>query len=136
MEGIKVLLVDDEAHFIMTLRKRLTKRGMTVDEAHSGEEALDMLRTYEADVVLLDVKMPGMDGLTVLHKIKQAWPLTEVVMLTGHASVEVAIRGMELGAFDYLMKPVEFEELLYKLEDAARRKALQDEKIPAQRQEE
>jgi DNA-binding NtrC family response regulator len=75
--------------------------------------------------------MQGMDGLTALHLIKTRWPLIEVIMLTGHASVEVAIRGMELGAFDYLMKPVEFEELLYKMEDASKRKALQEEKIEA-----
>lgn len=129
MNSIKVLLVDDEADFITTLNKRLSKRGLDVEETHSGEEALDMLQLFEADVVLLDVKMPGMDGLTTLHKIKKDWPLIEVIMLTGHASVEVAIRGMELGAFDYLMKPVEFEELLYKLEDAAKRKAMQDRKI-------
>ncbi|MDC0336388.1 response regulator [Pseudodesulfovibrio sp.] len=129
MSGIKVLLVDDEEQYIMALNKRLTKRGMVVQEAHSGEEALDMLQDFEADVVVLDVKMPGMDGLTALHKIKTRWPIMEVIMLTGHASVEVAIRGMELGAFDYLMKPVEFEELLYKLEDASKRKAHQDAKI-------
>ena len=125
----KMLLVDDEVHFLVPLRKRLTKRGLEVEEAHSGEQALELLETYDADVILLDVKMPGMDGLTALHRIKCKWPHREVIMLTGHASVEVAIRGMELGAFDYLMKPVEFEELLYKVEDAARRKALMDEKI-------
>lgn len=135
MSGIKVLLVDDEEHFAMALGKRLTKRGMVVEEAHSGEEALDMLEAFEADVVVLDVKMPGMDGLTCLHKIKTQWPLMEVIMLTGHASVEVAIRGMELGAFDYLMKPMEFEELLYKLEDAFKRKEHQDAKIEKKAQD-
>jgi DNA-binding NtrC family response regulator len=131
MAVIKALLVDDEQDFLRTLAKRLSRREMLVEQALSGEEAIEKLETFAADVVLLDVKMQGMDGLTALHLIKTRWPLIEVIMLTGHASVEVAIRGMELGAFDYLMKPVEFEELLYKMEDASKRKALQEEKIEA-----
>ena len=129
MNGVKVLLVDDEEVFRNTLGKRLAKRGLVIEQAGSGEEALEKMTSFEADVVLLDVKMPGMDGLTVLHRLKEEWPLVEVVMLTGHASVEVAIRGMELGAFDYLMKPVELNELLYKVEDASGRKKYQEEKI-------
>jgi DNA-binding NtrC family response regulator len=131
MAEIKALLVDDEESFRNTLSKRLARRGMAVEQAGSGEEALAMLADCRPDVVLLDVKMPGMDGLTVLHKIKEADPLIEVVMLTGHASMEIAIRGMELGAFDYLMKPVEFEELLYKLEDASKRKKYHEDRIAA-----
>ncbi|MBI9111062.1 response regulator [Maridesulfovibrio ferrireducens] len=131
MCSIKVLLVDDEGDFLRTLGKRLSKRGNAVELAASGEEALNKLETFEADVVLLDVKMPGMDGLTLLSLIKQRWPLIEAIMLTGHASVEVAIRGMEIGAFDYMMKPVKFERLYYKLEDAFRRKMHQEERIMA-----
>ncbi|EGB16232.1 response regulator receiver protein [Pseudodesulfovibrio mercurii] len=131
MADIKALLVDDEESFRNTLCKRLTRRGMTVEQAGSGEEALERLKTFQPDVILLDVKMPGMDGLTALHKIKEINPLVEVVMLTGHASMEIAIRGMELGAFDYLMKPVEFEELLYKLEDASERKRHHEDRIAA-----
>jgi len=131
MTVIKTLLVDDELDFLRTLAKRLSRREMVVEQALSGEAAIEKLETFDADVVLLDVKMQGMDGLTALHLIKTRWPLIEVIMLTGHASVEVAIRGMELGAFDYLMKPVEFEELLYKMEDASKRKALKEEKIEA-----
>ena len=123
MISIKVLLVDDEQNFLCTLNKRLSKRGMIVEVAGSGEEALEKLESFVADVVLLDVKMGGMDGLTALYLIKQKWPLVEVMMLTGHARVEVALRGLELGAFDYLMKPVDFKDLLYKLEDASMRKA-------------
>jgi DNA-binding response OmpR family regulator len=129
MSDIKALLVDDEESFRTTLCKRLKRRGMVVEQAGSGEEALGMLAAFRPDVILLDVKMPGMDGLTALHKIKEADPLVEVVMLTGHASMEIAIRGMELGAFDYLMKPVEFEELLYKLEDAFKRKKYHEDRI-------
>ncbi|OIQ50771.1 Nitrogen regulation protein NR(I) [Pseudodesulfovibrio hydrargyri] len=131
MADIKALLVDDEESFRNTLCKRLKRRGMDVDQAGSGEEALERLAASRPDVVLLDVKMPGMDGLTALHKIKEVDPLIEVVMLTGHASMEIAIRGMELGAFDYLMKPVEFEELLYKLEDAYKRKKYHEDRIAA-----
>jgi DNA-binding NtrC family response regulator len=131
MADIKALLVDDEESFRNTLCKRLGRRGMTVEQAGSGEEALERLADFQPDVILLDVKMPGMDGLTALHKIKEVSPLIEVVMLTGHASMEIAIRGMELGAFDYLMKPVEFEELLYKLEDAYKRKKYHEDRIAA-----
>jgi DNA-binding response OmpR family regulator len=131
MADIKALLVDDEESFRNTLCKRLKRRGMAVEQAGSGEEALALLADFEPDVILLDVKMPGMDGLTALHKIKEVNPLVEVVMLTGHASMEIAIRGMELGAFDYLMKPVEFEELLYKLEDASKRKKYHEDRIAA-----
>lgn len=131
MAAITVLLVDDEEPFRKTLGKRLAKRGVVVEEAGSGDEALAKLEDFEPDVILLDVKMPGMDGLTALHKIKEEQPLVEVVMLTGHASMETAIRGMELGAFDYLMKPVEFEELLYKLEDASIRKKHHEARIEA-----
>ena len=81
------------------------------------------------DVVVLDVKMPGMDGLTALREIKKRFPLVEVIMLTGHASMEVAIEGMEQGAFDYLMKPMDIDELLYKLQDAYKKKTLHEERI-------
>ncbi|QJB58432.1 response regulator [Pseudodesulfovibrio sp. zrk46] len=123
------MLVDDEVHFVETLEKRLGKRGFEVCATSSGEEALEKLHDFDADVVVLDVKMPGMDGIAVLNQIKTQWPLMEVVMLTGHASVEVAIRGMELGAFDYLMKPMEFQDLIYKVEDAAKQKRLKERKI-------
>ena len=129
MSSMSVLLVDDEVSYLETLSKRLSKREAEVRVAHSGEEALEVLQDHAIDVVLIDVKMPGMDGLTALHKIKQQWPLTEVIVLTGHASMEAAIRGMELGAFDYLMKPVDFTELLYKLEDACSRKRAHEMKI-------
>ena len=123
-EGIRLLLVDDEHDFTSALKRRLDRRGLEVAVADSGEAGLERLAEFSADVVVLDVRMPGMDGLSVLARIKEQWPTVEVVMLTGHASMEVAIRGMELGAFDYLMKPVDFQDLLYKVEDAAQRKRL------------
>jgi len=124
-----VLLVDDEVEFLETLEKRLRRRNMDVRVATSGEEALEVLSQSPPDVVVLDVKMPGMDGIETLREIKRRAPLIEVVMLTGHANLEVAIQGMEMGAFDYLMKPVDIDELVYKIQDAQRRKALQEDRI-------
>lgn len=124
MEDLTVLLVDDEKDFLRTIIKRLTRRGVKAEGAFSGEEALAMLAEQPRDVVVLDVKMPGMDGLAVLKHIKTSWPTTEVIMLTGHASVDTAMEGMACGAFDYLMKPADLEDLLYKLEDAYRKKVL------------
>jgi DNA-binding NtrC family response regulator len=129
MTAIKVLLVDDETDFLETLAKRLMRRQMTVVTACSGADALNILSTTDIDVVVLDVKMPGQDGIQVLKEIKRSNPLVEVIMLTGHASVEAAISGMALGAFDYLMKPMDIDDIVYKLQDAYKNKALQEEKI-------
>jgi DNA-binding NtrC family response regulator len=129
MGAAKVMLVDDEIEFIETLVKRLKKRKLNVTGAGSGEDALALLEKDPADVVVLDVKMPGMDGIDVLKEIKLRHPLVEVIMLTGHANVEVAIEGMELGAFDYLMKPMDIDELLYKIQDAHQKKTIQEAKI-------
>jgi len=129
MEGFRVLLVDDEADFLDTLVKRMSKRKVLAHGVGSGEDAIAYLNQNEVDVVVLDVKMPGMDGIETLRAVKKKFPLTEVIMLTGHASMEVAIEGMELGAFDYLMKPVDFDDLLYKLEDAYKKKSIQENKI-------
>ena len=129
MESFNVLLVDDEGEFLDTLVKRIQKRKVNATGVNSGEEALAFLEKSPVDVVVLDVRMPGMDGIETLRALKRQHPLTEVIMLTGHASLEVAIEGMELGAFDYLMKPVEIDDLLYKLQDANKRRSIQLEKI-------
>ena len=131
VEPIKVLLVDDEVEFRDTLLKRMRKRRVNVFPAATGEEALAFLEGASVDVVVLDVKMPGMDGIEALRRIKKRHPLVEVIMLTGHASVEVAIQGMEIGAFDYLMKPMDIDELLFKVQDAHEKKLLQEKKIEA-----
>lgn len=129
MDRLNLLLVDDEEDFLETLLKRMKKRRVNVTGVKSGEEALERLDQDPADVVVLDVKMPGMDGIQALREIKRRYPLVEVIMLTGHANVEVAIQGMELGAFDYLMKPMDIDELLYKVQDAYKKKMIQEEKI-------
>lgn len=127
MENLSVLLVDDEEDFLRTIVKRLLKRGIAAQGVSRGEEALTLLAEEPRDVVVLDVKMPGMGGLEVLKHIKAQWPTTEVIMLTGHASVDAAMEGMDHGAFDYLMKPADLEDLLYKLEDAYRKKTLAEQ---------
>lgn len=129
MEAIQVMLVDDEVEFLETLIKRMKKRNLDISGVKSGEEALLALDQNQVDVVILDVRMPGMDGIEALKEIKRRHPLIEVIMLTGHASVEVAVQGMELGAFDYLMKPIDIDELLYKVEDAHKNKLIQEEKL-------
>lgn len=126
MDTLSVLLVDDEVEFLETLEKRLKKRKLAVTVANNGEDALALLEQTPLDVVVLDVKMPGMGGLEVLRRIKASKPYVEVIMLTGHANVEMAIEGMELGAFDYLMKPMDIDELLYKLQDAYKKKLLHE----------
>lgn len=125
-----VLLVDDEVPFVETMTKRLTRRELDIISAFSGDEALAQLKAHpNIEVVILDVKMPGMDGIETLTEIKKAHPLKEVVMLTGHATVESAIDGMKKGAYDYLMKPCDIDTLVNKVTEAAARKRRQEEKI-------
>jgi DNA-binding NtrC family response regulator len=129
VESFRVLLVDDEEEFLDTVVKRLKLRKVQVFGARSGPQALEFLEQNPMDVVVLDVKMPDMDGIEALRVMKTRYPLVEVIMLTGHASLEVAIEGMEAGAFDYLMKPINIDELLYKVQDAYKKKMIQTEKI-------
>ena len=114
----RVLLVDDEPESTEMLALRLGKRGFPAARAASGEEALEHLAREGADVVVMDVKMPGMGGMRALQRIRAEFPGVEVIMLSGHADMEVAVEGMRLGAFGYLMKPTDFDELLFKIEDA------------------
>jgi DNA-binding NtrC family response regulator len=130
MSQIKLLLVDDEKAFLDTISKRLEKRDMDVAAVHGGEDALAALETRKnTEVVILDVKMPGMDGIQTLIEIKKRFPLVEVIMLTGHATVETAIDGMKMGAFDYLMKPCDIDVLVAKASDAADKKRRHEDKI-------
>ncbi len=130
MKVFNILVVDDEQEFRELTVKRLNKRGLQAKGAESGIEALEMLKKSKlTDVVLLDVKMPGMDGIEALRHIRAEHPLIEVVLLTGHASVESGIEGMKLGAFDYLMKPIELDPLIEKLTEAYEKRRLHQEKI-------
>ena len=127
--AISVLLVDDEEAFVQTLAKRLTLRRFNVYTATRKERVYQTLEENLIDVVLLDVKMPDLDGIEATRDIKTAYPLIEVILLTGHASLEASLEGMKKGAFDYLLKPVNIDELVYKIEDAHQKKNLQEEKI-------
>ena len=129
MERIRLLLVDDEDDFRTTLASRLRKRDFDVTEVDSGYRALTSIRTAAIDVAVIDVRMRGMDGLETLREIRRVDTLIEVIMLTGHASVESAVEGMRLGAFDYLMKPCDINELVVKIRDAYQRRLVQEASI-------
>ncbi len=134
VDAFSVMLVDDEVEFLETLMKRMKKRNVNVTGVKSGEEALEFLAGNPIDVTVLDVKLPGMGGIETLRQIKRMYPLMEVIMLTGHANVEVAVEGMEIGAFDYLMKPMDIDELLYKIHDAYKKKSIQENKIKSMKE--
>jgi len=126
---VKILIVDDEKDFVEMFSLRLTRQGEKVSAAYSGQEALDLLEKTKIDVVILDIRMPGMDGIETLKRIKAGHPLVEVILLTGHGSTETAVEGMKEGAFDYLMKPADFEDISEKLTNAWKRKDEQEERI-------
>ena len=117
---MNILIVDDETEFLELVGKRLARRGMDVTTASSGEEALTLAEGRVFDVVVLDVKMPGIHGLETLRRLRVMHPTMPVLLLTGHASLGSAVSGMELGAFDYMLKPVAINELIIKLNEAAR----------------
>jgi len=126
---IRVLLVDDEKDFIEMLAQRLEARGFEVTTALSGEAALNVFTERELDVVVLDVLMPGKDGIETLKEIKKIKPLLHVIMLTGNATVETAIEGMKQGAYDYLMKPTDMQDLVEKITRAYELKSAHEERI-------
>lgn len=126
---VRVLLVDDERGFIDVLAERLETRNLDVFKAYSGDEALQVIDEIKPDVVILDVMLPGRDGLSTLYEIKQRHPLAGVIMLTGHANLETAVEGMKLGAYDFLIKPVETRKLVEKIHKAYRRKVEQEDRI-------
>ena len=130
MSIANVLLVDDEVSFVETFSERLELRDFEISKAFSGQEALKILdENKNVEVVILDVKMPGMDGIETLAQIKSKYPLIEVIMLSGHTDVESAIDGMKRGAFDYLMKPCDMDQIIAKVTEAATKKQQHEEKI-------
>jgi DNA-binding NtrC family response regulator len=123
------MLVDDEKDFVEMLSLRLKENEENVIAAYNGQECLDILEKTPVDVIILDVKMPGMDGIETLKQIKKRHPLVEVILLTGHGTIQSAVEGMKLGAFDFLLKPADFKELTEKLNNAKKRKKEQMERI-------
>lgn len=126
---IDILIVDDEKDFVEMLSLRLVDQGHRVRAAYTGEQGLAALEEAESDVVILDIRMPGMDGITTLKAIRTDHPVVEVILLTGHGTIDTAVEGLKSGAFDYVQKPANFAELLDKLAAARARKAEQEERI-------
>ncbi len=121
MTTARVLLVDDEVEFLEPIATRLGRRGLDCTAATSGDQALAALATAAFDCAIVDVRMPDMDGLELLRRMRRGWPQMAVILLTGHASVELGVKGMELGAFEYLLKPLDVDDLLDTVRRAARR---------------
>ena len=121
---IKILVVDDEAEFVELFVKRLQKRSFQVASAQSGQEALGWLDKNSVDIVILDIKMPGMNGIETLKEIKKRQPFVEVLILTGHGSIESSLQGIHHGAYDCIMKPFDMKDLLYKVQKAYERRQL------------
>lgn len=121
MEGLKVLLVDDEVEFVSTLAERLCLRGIQTRTANDGEEAFRQIAADPPHVVVLDVMMPGMGGLKVLERIKTDYPAMPVILLTGIGTTQDGMAGMRLGAFDYLMKPLQIEDLIERIGEAVKK---------------
>lgn len=119
---MKVLLVDDEEEFVKTLAERLEIRDLSSDTVYDGEGALSYVENQEPDVMVLDLKMPGIDGMDVLRKVKKAYPDIEVIMLTGHGTKKDEEEARRLGIFDYMEKPVDIDSLVKRMKDAFRRK--------------
>jgi DNA-binding NtrC family response regulator len=121
MKNISLLLVDDEDDFRTTLANRLKRRNIDVTDAAGGEEAIEIIAKHSFDVAIIDIKMPGIDGIETLKRVKKIDPLVEVILLTGHASIEAGIEGIKSGAYDYVIKPCTISDLMAKIEDAFRR---------------
>ena len=128
MKDARILLVDDEAVFANNMSKLLTRRGYQVTAVNSGDEALRALMDTPFDVMVLDLKMPGMDGIATMHEMKKLGLFTEVLILTGHGSIDTALEAIQIGAYDYVTKPCEIAELVSKIEAAFERKSIKDKK--------
>jgi DNA-binding NtrC family response regulator len=129
MVKMKIMLVDDEERFLQTTQKMIAKKGYDAITVTSGEECLKKLEQELVHVIILDVKMPGMDGVETLKHIKERFPLVEVIMLTGHATAQSAVEGLKLGATDYLTKPTNIDDLITKAEEAYNRRLVLEQKI-------
>jgi len=128
-DTFRILIVDDEEDFVDTIVRRLKSKGYDALGVFRGKDALKLIQEQDFDVCVLDVKMPGMDGIETLREMKKIKPLMEVIMLTGHGSVESGIKGLELGAYNYVMKPVPFSDLLQLMTQAYERKVIEQDRL-------
>ena len=128
MKDARILLVDDEVVFANNMSKLLTRRGYQVKAVNNGDEALRALMDNPFDVMVLDLKMPGMDGIATMQEMRKLGLFTEILILTGHGSIDTALEAIQLGAYDYVTKPVEIAELLSKIEAAFERKTIKEGK--------
>ena len=126
-----VMVVDDEKDFNEMLAESLKEMDFSVLSAFSGKQCLALMEDNPVDVIVLDIKMPEMDGIETLTRVKKNFPLVEIIMLTGHGTIESAVKGMKLGAYDYLLKPADFEELVQKIKGARTRRDEHEERIRA-----
>lgn len=129
MDKMKLMLVDDEERYLLTTAKLIKKKGIDVVTAQSGAQAMDLLKSHDIHVVILDIKMPGMDGFKTLRAIKTLYPPVEVIFFTGHATMDSAIEGLQFGAFDYIMKPADIDDILTKAYEAFGKRQRLEEKI-------
>jgi two-component system, OmpR family, response regulator len=128
MGTARILLVDDEVAFANNIAKLISKRGYEVMTVYNGESAIKAVEENEFDVIVLDLKMPGLDGMATLKQIKKRQPQVEVIILTGHGSMDSGIDGIQLGAFDFIMKPVRFDDLHESIRQAFQRKIVHQER--------
>jgi DNA-binding NtrC family response regulator len=128
MKDARILLVDDEAVFANNMSKLLSRRGYQVTAVNSGDAALRALMENSFDVMVLDLKMPGMDGIATMQEMRKLGLFTEILILTGHGSIDTALEAIQLGAYDYVTKPCEIAELISKIEAAFERKTTTDKK--------
>ena len=128
MDKDRVLLVDDEGEFVRALAKRLGARGLNVEISEDGESAVEKVKHSDFDVIVLDLAMPGIDGLETLKRLREVNPDLQIVLLTGHGSIRSGVEAMKEGAVDFLEKPAEFQELLTKIREASAKRMLLVEK--------
>jgi len=130
MASVNLLIVDDEKDFVEPLAERFEQRDFTVLCAFSGQEAIKIVEeNRDLEIIILDIKMPGMDGIETLSEIRKINTVVEIILLTGHSTIKTAVEGLRRGAFDYLLKPIEFDDLLSRINDAVSKEKMHENKL-------
>jgi DNA-binding NtrC family response regulator len=128
MKDARILLVDDEVVFATNMSKLLSRRGYQVKAVNSGDEAIQALMDKPYDVMVLDLKMPGLDGIATMREMNKLGLMSEVLILTGHGSIDLALEALQMGAYDFITKPCGIEEIVSKIEAAFERKEIKEKK--------